>query len=147
MKNGIRISPTKTHERCTGRIGSVAGGATPPSQFDDRTLRIAVTEWLDDPDNAKTKYGHISNWDTTNVTNMNRLFMHRSGEQFNEPLKDCMFAFARAFNQPLHKCDTSQVTDMSFMFFRQTNLCSPNEDFGRSKNIRARHFVSTFHHF
>ena len=23
----------------------------------------------------------------------------------------------------------------------------PNEDFGTSKNIRSRHFVSTFHHF
>ena len=28
---------------------------------------------------------------------------------------------------------------------RSPNLCSPNEDFGTSKNIRARHFVSTFH--
>ena len=27
----------------------------------------------------------------------------------------------------------------------ETNLCSPNEDFGTSKNIRSRHFVSAFH--
>ena len=26
-------------------------------------------------------------------------------------------------------------------------LCSPNEDFGASKNIRARQLVSTFYHF
>ena len=133
---------TRTCERCTGRIGSVAGGATPPSQFDDKTLRIAVTEWLDDPDNAKAKYGHISNWDTTNVTSMTRLFQ-KKGDQFNEPLNDWnthnvtnmhgMFSFARAFNQPLHKWDTGQVTEMRFMFLAANQFNQPLNNWNTSQ--------------
>jgi surface protein len=142
MTDCIRFSPTKTCERCTGRIASVSGGATPPTQFDNKTLRIAVTEWLDDPDNAKAKYGHISNWDTTNVTNMTRLFQ-KKGDQFNEPLNDWntqnvtnmfgMFSFARSFNQPLHKWDTGQVTEMNGMFFSANQFNQPLNNWNTSQ--------------
>jgi surface protein len=155
MKNRTRLS-TNTCERCTGRIGSVAGGATPPTQFDDKTLRIAVTEWLDDPDNAKTKYGHISNWDTTNVTNMNRLFQ-KKGNQFNEPLNDWnthnvtnmqgMFEFAGAFNQPLHKWDTGQVTDMHFMFLAATQFNQPLNNWNTSQVTDMKGMFFSAHKF
>ncbi len=156
MTNGIRISPTNTRGRCTGRVGSVAGGTTPPTQFDNKTLRIAVTEWLDDPDNAKAKYGHISNWDTTNVTNMNSLFQQK-GDQFNEPLNDWnthnvtnmhgMFSFARAFNQPLHKWDTGQVTEMRFMFLSAHQFNQPLNNWNTSQVTDTKGMFYFAHNF
>ena len=64
-------------------------------KFNNETLRAAVKEWLKDESKAEKKYGHISDWDTSEVTDMQYLF------------KDAAF-----FNQPLEKWDVSQVTDM-----------------------------------
>ena len=36
-------------------------------KFNNETLRAAVKEWLEDNKKAEAKYGHISNWDTTEV--------------------------------------------------------------------------------
>ena len=40
--------------------------------------------------------------------------------------------------------DLTWVMFLSSVVCKQ-HLCSPNEDLGTSKNIQARHFVSTFH--
>ena len=37
-------------------------------QFNDKTLKRAVQEWLKDETKAKLKYGHINNWDVSQVT-------------------------------------------------------------------------------
>ena len=55
-------------------------------KFNNETLRDAVKEWLYDESKAEKKYGHISGWDTSEVTDMYR-----------------MFEKARSFNQPLEK--------------------------------------------
>ena len=57
-----------------------------------------------------TKYGDISNWDMSNVTNMK--FMFEGAVSFNQPLNNwnvsnvtymwSMFDGATSFNQPLH---------------------------------------------
>ena len=47
----------------------------------------------------KDKYGEISNWDTSRVTDM-----------------FCMFQFAHSFNQPLNKWNVSNVRRMDDMF-------------------------------
>ena len=39
-------------------------------KFNNETLRAAVKEWLDDESKAEKKYGHISDWDTSEVTDM-----------------------------------------------------------------------------
>ena len=62
--------------------------------------------------------------DTSNVTNMKRIFAGAS--KFNQPIGDwdtskvtdmkAMFAEAHSFNQPIGNWDTSNVTDMSDMF-------------------------------
>ena len=67
---------------------------------DSDELREAVALWLSDESAAIIKYGHISNWDTSNVTNMY-----------------CMFYGAKEFNEDIGTWDTSNVTDMSNMFF------------------------------
>jgi len=36
-------------------------------KFNNETLRAAVKEWLDDESKAEKKYGHISDWDTSEV--------------------------------------------------------------------------------
>ena len=51
------------------------------------TIRSAVSEWLKNPKEAESMYGHISNWDTSKVTSMKWLF-------FNAPLFDYL--------QPIH---------------------------------------------
>ena len=66
---------------------------------DSDELRKAVKLWLSDESKAITKYGNISLLDTSNVTDMSKMFL-------------C----AIKFNQDIGRWNTSNVTDMSFMF-------------------------------
>ncbi len=69
------------------------------------------------------KYGHISFWDVSNVTNMASAFSYEETFNMNIDLWDVsnvtnmstMFCGAYAFNQPLN-WDVSNVTTMEFMF-------------------------------
>ena len=93
-------------------------------KFNNETIREAVNEWLLNEESAETKYGHISNWDTSEVTDMSKLFL--SAHTFNQPLNNwdvskvksmhAMFDNAHIFNQSLNNWDVSNVTDMSNMF-------------------------------
>ena len=87
-------------------------------KFTNETLKEAVNEWNSkETDEDETdedgwhddkigevikKYGHISTWDVSEVTNMNGIFAGSS------------------FNLPLDSWDVSKVTDMSLMFFNAT---------------------------
>ena len=62
-------------------------------------IRSAVDQWVSNQTQAETTYGHISDWDTSNVTSMFLLF-------YNKP----------NFNDDISRWDTSQVTDMRLMF-------------------------------
>ena len=79
--------------------------------FNNDTLKEAVKEWLDNPASAKTKYGHISNWDVSKVTNMKGMFSDKD-----------------SFNQDISKWDVSNVTDMSYMFSYAESF---NQDIGK----------------
>ena len=66
--------------------------------FTNKTLRRAVKDYLDGGDRKKIiveKYGEISNWDTSRVTDMHGLFHD-----------------ATSFNQPLNKWNVSNVTKL-----------------------------------
>ena len=65
----------------------------------DDNIRVAVKAWLEDEQEATRLYGHISDWDTSQVTDMYYMFWDAS-----------------AFNQPLASWDISRVTDMMWMF-------------------------------
>mgnify|MGYP001166733257 CR=1 FL=1 len=39
-------------------------------KFNNETIRTAVKEWLENSNEAEAKYGHISDWDVCNVTEM-----------------------------------------------------------------------------
>ena len=70
--------------------------------FTNDTLRRAVQDYLAGgarKERIVDKYGEISNWDTSRVTNMGYMFENAS-----------------SFNQPLNNWDVSNVTDMGGMF-------------------------------
>ena len=68
-------------------------------KFNNETLKLAVKEYLRDERSTIRKYGHISEWGVSNVTNMRSMF------------KD-----AESFNGDLSKWNVSNVTDMRSMF-------------------------------
>ena len=39
-------------------------------KFNNESINTALNEWLANSKEAEKKYGHISNWDVSNVTNI-----------------------------------------------------------------------------
>ena len=72
-----------------------------PSKYNrsDEDIKPAVNDWCKDPVAATVKYGHISKWNTSLVTNMKELFQ-----------------FKRNFNDDISKWNVSSVTNMDRMF-------------------------------
>ena len=109
--------------------------------FTNETLKGSVKEWLKDEISCEHKYGHISNWNVSQVTNMSYMFC--GATNFNQPLNNWdvskvtnmsrMFYGATNFNQPLNNWDVSKVTDMSYMFFNATNFNQPLNNWNVSK--------------
>ena len=106
------------------------------TKFDNTTLRIAVQSWLTNYRKAKKTYGHIARWDTSNVTDMSKIFSEATS--FNQDIgqwdvsnvtnMDGMFLLAKKFNKSLNKWNVSNVTDMSEMFSQATSF---NQDIGQ----------------
>ena len=62
-------------------------------------IRDAVNMWCSDPTRALKKYGHITEWNTSRVTNMMKLFSDKSN-----------------FNGDISKWNVDSVTNMKAMF-------------------------------
>ena len=100
-------------------------------KFNNETIREAVKQWLENKESAIAKYGHISGWDTSQVTDMSKLFL--DAWHFNDPIEnwdtsnvtDMSEMFRGYFNQPLGDWDTSKVTNMSCMFERAHSFHQP----------------------
>ena len=95
----------------------------------------AVQDYLAGGDRKKDivgKYGEISNWDVSKVTNMEDMF--RNASSFNQPLNNwnvsnvtvigAMFCEASSFNQPLNDWDVSNVDHM-YVFDGATSFNQP----------------------
>ena len=104
--------------------------------FTNDTLRRAVQDYLAGgarKERIVDKYGEISNWDVSNVTDMEGMF--GCANSFNQPLNNWnvsnvtnmeqMFQNARSFNQPLNKWNVSNVTDMYAMFWKARSFNQP----------------------
>ena len=111
------------------------GGSLEPTptevQFSNYdSLRKAVNEWLNNESDAIQKYGHISNWNVSQVTDMDYMFY--IAETFNHDISkwdvsqvttmENMFAGCRNFNQDISGWDVSSVTDMHGMFSGATSF-------------------------
>jgi surface protein len=86
----------------------------------------AVMRWRNDPVAAMKVFGHISDWDTSEVTCTERLFesfvfgefdIISEWEMGRVKSMSSMFHRASSFNQPLERWEVSNVTDMRHMFY------------------------------
>nr|QFG73987.1 MAG: protein of unknown function DUF285 [Megaviridae environmental sample] len=113
-------------------------------EFDNKTLRDAVQVYFDNNQIALETYGNISNWDTSQVTNMSYLFedkpdfnQHLNWDTSNVINMEGMFENATTFNQPLN-WDTSNVINMSTLFNSATTFNQPlNWDTSNVINMQA----------
>jgi len=106
---------------CT-ETNSPCGGGCPITNFYRYFDRYNFTEDID-------AVGDITGWDTSCVTNMERMFFD---SDFNQDISNwdtsnvtnmaIMFERASEFNQDITGWDTSSVTDMSRMFRLATNF-------------------------
>ena len=93
-------------------------------------INSAVAFWLSDESSAEATYGHISDWDVSNVTIMSSTFHHASS--FNGDISswdvsnvddmNSMFNSASNFNGDISSWDVSNVTDMNNMFNNAVNF-------------------------
>ena len=118
---------------------SVYGSANLIRTNDD--IRVAVKLWCINPKEAQRKYGHINDWDTSQVTNMRGLFT--SQMKFNEAIgnwdvsnvinMEDIFFRATKFNQPLNKWNVSKVKNMRYMFMGAEAFNQPLNSWDVSK--------------
>ena len=77
-------------------------------KFNNITLREALMEYFTHRSSAIKKYGNISEWNVSKVTNMRGLFLDKKYGVFYQDV--------RSFNGDLSKWDVSNVKDMGYMF-------------------------------
>ena len=90
----------------------------------ESNFMTAVNLWFSNQAVAKDNYGHISDWNTSEVMNMSNAFRDRTN--FNEDISgwdvskvtnmNHMFSNASSFNQAIGDWNVSSVTNMYFMF-------------------------------
>jgi surface protein len=95
-----------------------------PQALSDSNFQTAVNLWFDNQAEANATYGHISDWNTSAVTDMSQAFLNRTS--FNEDIGNWdvsnvtsmreMFKSAASFNQPIGDWNTSSLTSMREMF-------------------------------
>jgi surface protein len=102
----------------------------------DENFHEAIPLWFENKEECKFRFGHISDWKTSRVTNMKGAFFRR--RNFNEDIgrwnvsnvtnMGFMFCDAPQFNQDIGQWDVSNVTNMGYMFFGASQF---NQDIGQ----------------
>ena len=101
--------------------------------LNNETIRVSVKDYRkcgEKRDAIINKYGKIEDWNTTDVTAMNRLFYEN-----------------RDFNEDISKWDTSNVKNMSFMFEDANNFNQPIGKWNVSKVTKMEHMFSNAESF
>ena len=121
----------------------------------DDDIYEAVVLWCSDHTEAEEKYGSISDWDVSSVTDMSHLF--HSQKLFNDDISRwdvsnvtymCgMFSLAHSFNQPIGNWNVSNVTDMSLMFGCAYVFNQPIGNWNVSNVIDMQFMFSNTHSF
>ena len=106
----------------------------------DSNFQTAVDLWFSNQADANATYGHISDWNTSAVTDMSEAFKDRT--TFNEDISKWdvrnvtnmsqMFYGASVFNKPIGDWDVSSVTNMWSMFKRARAFNQPIGDWNTS---------------
>ena len=111
----------------------------PPLNND--SIKQAVRDWIFDSKSARRRYGDISGWDVSKVTDMSNLFSgSTSYNLFNENISDWdvssvtnmdeMFMGCKIFDQDISSWDVSSVTSMSGMFSYAEKFNQPLNEWG-----------------
>ena len=88
---------------------------------DSASLQTAVTAWCSNATSAEATYGHISDWDTSGVEDMSRLFS-RYDSSWNDGGAYC--STYDTFNDDISQWNVSSVTDMENMFYEASSFNS-----------------------
>jgi len=116
-------------------------------------IQTAVDAWIANPTTAEAIYGHISNWDVSQVTDMAGLFMMKT--TFNENISNWdvsnvtnmaqMFYVASSFNQDISNWNVSNVTTMENMFNTASsfNQDISNWDVSSLENMSAMFYYNS----
>ena len=112
-------------------------------------IRNAVRLWGIHKKDAILKYGHISNWNVSNVTNMQLLF--NDMRNFNNNINNwnvsnvsnmyAMFYNAISFNQNISNWNVSNVLNMEYMFY---NAISFNQNISNWNILNNIHVYNMF---
>ena len=84
-------------------LSAAAMASAETTPLDNDNFEIALSLWFSDKDQCISEYGHISDWDTAEVTDMSNLFQNR-----------------RDFNEDLSKWNVGSVTTMQYVPRRPT---------------------------
>jgi len=103
---------------------ATSGGHVDFRPITNHEIKDHITKWRTNYGEILAHYGHISVWDTSQVTSMSRLF--QVYDSFNEDLSlwdvssvtdfGNMFWGASSFNGDLHRWNTSSAIKMNSMF-------------------------------
>ncbi len=109
--------------------------------IDDSNIYLAVNMWCNEKEKSRQRYGDISTWDVSRVTNMSCLFYGK--EDFNDNINSwdvsnvtnmySLFNNASSFNQPLNQWNVSKVETMKCMFEKASSFNQPINDWDVSK--------------
>ena len=108
--------------------------------LDDINIHDAVELWYNNTEDAILKYGHINNWDVSNVTNMNNLFFNMTN-----------------FNDCINNWNVSNVISMKLMFYNATsfnqnitnwnvsNVIEPSSRLAKARRDKSRYlYINIF---
>jgi hypothetical protein len=92
-------------------------------ELDNKNIKNAVSMWCINKNEALKIYGHISSWDTRQVTSMRGLFSEFSMfiddiSKWNVAnVKDMslMFYYASSYNQFINEWDVANVQNMNYV--------------------------------
>jgi hypothetical protein len=119
-------------------------------KMNNEDIRTAVEKWFTNRAEAELIYGHISKWDTSNVSDMSNLFKDR--KNFNEDINswnvanvtpmERVFEGASSFNQPLEQWNVASVTPMERMFGGASSFNQPQEEWDVANVTTMRYMFS-----
>ena len=93
-------------ERCfAGFIGDDCNNKDTNFIINDDNIKLLVNDWFSNKELITYIHGDISEWDVSEVTDMNRLFNNRT-----------------EFNEDISKWNVGNVTNMEGMFDKQVHL-------------------------